>query len=243
MDIVILLYEGFTSLDVIGPYETLCRLPGASVKFVAREKGAVESDYKHAKLIADYSISEISRADILLIPGSTISFLQAIEDKALMTWISKVHHTTKWTLAVCSGAVILAATGVLKGLPATTHWAVYDQLEKLGAKPVAERFVRNGKIITAAGVSAGIDAALYLASLECGEETAQMLQLILEYDPNPPFEAGAVAKAPAHLVAKAKRALVRDIKRMAGGTVFSLFKTIVKLKLINTVAYRNNFKL
>lgn len=232
MKIVILLYDGFTALDVIGPYETLCRLPGAQVVFVAKEKGIIESDYKHARLIADYSISEISSADILVLPGSTITFLQAIQDKQLLEWISEVHQKTKWTLAVCSGAVILAATGILKDQQATTHWALYDQLGKLGAHPVAERFVRNGKVITAAGVSAGIDAALYLASLEFGEETAKALQLIQEYDPQPPFNTGSLQNAPAHIVDRAKRVLVRDVKRMTGGTLFSLIKTVLKLRLI-----------
>ncbi len=219
MEIAILIYNGFTALDVVGPYEILSRFPGVTVKFAAKEKGVVESEYKFLKMTADYSIQEISRADILLVPGSTAAFMQVAKDKEVVNWISAIHSTTRWTTAVCSGTVILAATGLLNGLEVTSHWGVYDQLRKLNTNPVAERFVQNGKIITAAGVSAGIDMALNLAALEQGEEFAQMLQLVIEYDPKPKFDTGSLAKAPQHIIDIAREFLMRDIQKMTGGTI------------------------
>ena len=233
MDIIILLYDGFTALDFVGPFESLSRFPGANVKFVSKEKGLIEGEHKHLKILTEYSIKDIDRADILVVPGATLGFLKAAQDPEILTWIRKIHETTKRTTSVCSGSVILAASGILNGLQVTSHWAVYDQIQKLGAIPVAERIVRNGKIITSAGVSAGIDMGLHLAALEHGEEFAKMLQLVIEYDPRPDFDSGSVAKSAPSIIEKAKNFLRSDIKRLSGGTFLSVLLVAIKLKFIH----------
>jgi transcriptional regulator GlxA family with amidase domain len=199
MRTAILLYENMTALDAIGPYEILSRLPGAELTFVAREAGAVRTDTGFLTLVAEAGIHDVSSTDILLIPGGPGD--EAVRaDAATLDWIAGIHETTRWTTSVCTGALILAAAGVLKGLPATTHWASLDDLRDLGAEPVQARFVESGKIITAAGVSAGIDMALHLTAVACGEDYAKALQLGIEYDPQPPFDSGSPSKAPAALI-------------------------------------------
>ena len=209
MDVAILLYEGLTALDAIGPYETLTLLPGARVKFVARERGAKRTDSGALALVADYSFAEVTRPDVIVVPGSANSTRSAMEDGATLDWLRAAHETTQWTTSVCSGALILAAAGLLKGLRATTHWFALDYLQMFGAEPTHERVVRQGKIITAAGVSAGLDMALYLAGEIAGAEAAQVIQLIMDYDPQPPFDAGSVGKASASVVESARREMAR----------------------------------
>jgi putative intracellular protease/amidase len=188
MEIVIYLYNGITALDAVGPYEVLSRLPNANVKFVAETKGIILSDGHFLKLVAEYEISEIERADILLIPGSVIGFLREARKKPVRDWIKKIHQTTQWTVSVCTGSILLASTGLLDGLRASSHWAVIHVLKDYGAIPTLERFVREGKIITSQGVSAGIDMALYLASQVVGVEQAKAYQLMIEYFPQPPLD-------------------------------------------------------
>lgn len=187
MDIVIYLYNGITALDVVGPYEVLSRLPNTNVKFVAESKGIIVSDSHFLKLVADYDISEIENADILLIPGSVIGFLREAKKKNVKDWIKKIHQTTQWTVSVCTGSIILASAGILDGLKASSHWAVIHLLKDYGATPTLKRFVREGKIITSQGVSAGIDMSLYLASQIVGVEQAKVIQLMIEYFPEPPL--------------------------------------------------------
>ncbi|MEW6125471.1 MAG: DJ-1/PfpI family protein [Acidobacteriota bacterium] len=204
MEIAILLYEQMTALDAIGPYEVLRSMPGAQVKFVAREKGIKQTDAGYALLNAEFGLDEVTSPDIVLVPGT--SFPQAmIKDTAVHEWLRAVHETTKWTTSVCTGALILGAAGLLKGLKATTHWLTLDVLQRFGAEPMKERFVREGKIITAAGVSAGIDMALTLAAIEFGDAVAESIQLMIEYDPQPPFAAGSPDKAPAAIVENLRR--------------------------------------
>ena len=186
MKIVILLYKGFTALDVVGPYEVLTRLPDAAVKFAAKEKGVIESEYESMKMIATHSLEEIETADILMIPGSTTSFLKVIKDTEILQHIQRIDKTAEWTISVCTGAIILAAAGLLKDKEATSHWAALEMLSNFGAKPVARRYIQQGKIITAAGVSAGIDMALYLTQLIEDENYARMVQMVTEYYPAPP---------------------------------------------------------
>lgn len=214
MEIVILLYKGFTTLDAIGPYEVLCRLPNASVKFAAKEKGVIESEYATTKMIATHSLDEIEKADILLVPGSTMSFASVAGDEEVLDHIRRIHTTTQLTLSVCSGSVILAAAGLLKGLSATSHWAVLDILTKYGAKPVSERYVRQGKIITAAGVSAGIDMALYISSILEDEDYAKMIQLVLEYYPEPPVDLEELSAIPKGLEENAISYLRNEIVKL-----------------------------
>ncbi|MDQ3907603.1 MAG: DJ-1/PfpI family protein [Acidobacteriota bacterium] len=210
-DIAILIYEGLTALDAVGPYEVLALLPEARVRFVAKERGACRTDNGALALVADHGFADVARADVLLVPGSSNSTRRAMEDVATTEWVRAVHGTTSWTTSVCSGALVLAAAGLLKGLRATTHWAAADYLKQFGAEFVRERVVREGKIVTAAGVSAGIDMALYLAGEIAGAEAAQVIQLITEYDPRPPFDAGSVEKASPSVVESARATMARLI--------------------------------
>ena len=199
MNVSILLYERLTALDAIGPYEVLSRLPGASLTFVAREAGPVRTDNGMLTLIAEKSIADVDAPDILLVPGGP-GEVAARAGGPVLDWLRSAHETTTWTTSVCTGSLILAAAGLLEGRRATSHWLALEQLGRLGAVPVAERVVFDGKIVTAAGVSAGIDMALALAAEIAGPEVAQAIQLGLEYDPQPPFDAGSPAKAPAAIV-------------------------------------------
>lgn len=206
MHITFLFYNGMTALDAIGPYEVLSRLPGATVAYAALEAGVITS-CKGLQFIADQSLANINQTDILLIPGGgTAPALREFPE--ILSWVQKMHKTTTWTTSVCTGSLILGAAGLLTGKKATTHWAVMDRLKTYGAEPVQQRIVQDGKIITAAGVSAGIDMALMLAAKLHGDEVAQALQLGIEYDPEPPFNTGSPAKAPAELVASLRSVLL-----------------------------------
>lgn len=199
MKIAILLYENMTALDAIGPYEVLSRLPGAEVAFAAEKAGPVQTDTGFLRLVADHAIGDVPQADILLVPGGPGD--ESVRKNAkVLGWIRTVHERTTFTTSVCTGSLILGAAGLLKGLRATTHWARLDVLGALGAVPASERVVEAGKIVTAAGVSAGIDMALRLAQKIAGDDFSQGLQLGIEYDPQPPFDAGSPGKAPAHVV-------------------------------------------
>ncbi len=200
MDVAILLYERFTALDAIGPYEVLSRLPGAHVTFVARERGPLRTDNDMLSLLADRAIAEVERCEVLLVPGGP-GEVAARAGADVLDWIRAMHETSLWSTSVCTGSLILAAAGLLEGRRATGHWLALEQLRELGAQPSAERVVFDGKLVTAAGVSAGIDMALALAARIAGEEVAQAIQLGIEYDPQPPFDAGSPAKAPAQIVA------------------------------------------
>ena len=209
MNIAILLYEGLTALDAIGPYEVLSLLPSARIQFVAKEIGAKRTDNGFLALSADYSFADAPRPDIVVVPGSSTSTLAPMADRETLDWLRDIHATTQWTSSVCSGALILGAAGLLKGKKATTHWVALKYLEKFGAEAVHERIVEQGRIITAAGVSAGIDMALYLAAKVAGVETAQAIQLMIEYDPQPPFDTGSIDKASASVRQAAESQLRR----------------------------------
>ncbi|MEQ7050867.1 DJ-1/PfpI family protein [Paenibacillaceae sp. P-4] len=201
MEIAIMLYDGITALDAIGPYEVFAATMKCKVKFVAKEKGLIKLDSKMGYMHADYSFSEITSADILVVPGcSPPNYKAPMYDEAMLNWIRQLHETTTWTTSVCNGSLILSAAGLLNGAKATSHWGSFELLRSLGAIPTDERVVRHGKIVTAAGISSGIDMALQLVAWEMGEEMSKGVQLILEYDPQPPFDAGSPHKAPALLV-------------------------------------------
>jgi len=196
VEIAILLFDGITALDAVGPYEALSMLPEAHVRFVATERGAKRTRSGSLALVADHALAEIRRPDIVVVPGGPGE--QALRtDPQVLAWLQAVHETTRWTTSVCTGSLLLAAAGILDGVEATSHWSSLEDLAALGAVPVRERVVVRVKIVTAAGVSAGIDMALQLAALEAGDEVAMAIQLILEYDPQPPFDAGSPDKAPA----------------------------------------------
>eukprot|EP00270_Netrium_digitus_P010946 TRINITY_DN3437_c0_g1_i1.p1 TRINITY_DN3437_c0_g1~~TRINITY_DN3437_c0_g1_i1.p1 ORF type:complete len:232 (-),score=55.20 TRINITY_DN3437_c0_g1_i1:422-1117(-) len=192
--VAIPLFDRMTALDAIGPYEVLQRLPGARVIFVGSKKGVVRTDNGMLGLSVDATYDEIQSPQVLVFPGG-IGTRVLMHDTAVLEWVKKVHATSLFTTSVCTGSLVLAAAGLLEGLRATTHWMCRDMLAKLGAKPTNERVVREGKVITAAGVSSGIDMALQLALLLSDEATAKSLQLMIEYDPQPPFDAGSVEKA------------------------------------------------
>jgi transcriptional regulator GlxA family with amidase domain len=199
MKTVIPIYDGFTALDAIGPYEVLRSVPGWEVEFVAKQRGEVRTDSGVVGLTADRSLEEVGKPEILLVPGGKGS-RPAMEDEEILAWVRGVDETTKWTTSVCTGSLLLGAAGLLEGKQATGHWAWLEPLRDFGADPVGGRYVEDGKTITAAGVSAGIDMALYLVGREVGSEVAQSIQLAIEYDPDPPFDAGSPQKAPAEIV-------------------------------------------
>jgi transcriptional regulator GlxA family with amidase domain len=200
MDVAILLYDRFTALDAIGPYEVLSRLPGARVRFVAVEAGPLTSDNGMLSLVAEAALADVVEPDVVLVPGGPGEVGARAGGEAL-EWLVRAHQTSTWTASVCTGSLILAAAGLLEGRRASTHWLAFEELERLGAVPVRERVVFDGDIVTAAGVSAGIDMALSLAARIAGPEVAQAIQLGIEYDPQPPFDAGSPDSAPAEIVA------------------------------------------
>jgi putative intracellular protease/amidase len=193
MDIVFLAFHGLTPLDLVGPYEVLSRVPNARPILAAPNKGTIICG-GHLPVVAEHSLEEISSADILVVPGGP-GIRDLLDDEKALSWVRKVHSSTQWTTSVCTGSLLLAASGILKDTPATTHWNAMGMLADLGAIPKDDRIVRENKIITAAGVSSGIDMALALAALIAGEDIAQALQLRIEYDPQPPFNSGSVSKA------------------------------------------------
>ncbi|MFI7440322.1 DJ-1/PfpI family protein [Nonomuraea indica] len=186
MHVAIPLYPDFTALDAVGPYTVLAFAPGVTVTFVAGEAGPVTDDQGTLTLTATAGYADLPRPDVIVVPGGIGTFA-ALEDRALVDWIRTAHEHARWTTSVCSGALLLGAAGLLGGLKATTHWAILDHLSRYGAEPVGERVVTQGRIVTAAGVSAGIDMALTLLAAASDEETARAVQLAIEYDPRPPF--------------------------------------------------------
>jgi transcriptional regulator GlxA family with amidase domain len=195
MRIAILLFDRITALDAIGPYEVLSRLPGAELGFVATEPGLKRTDTGALGVQADLPLGELPDPDVVLVPGGAGS-RPLMENTEVLDWLRGAHERSTWTTSVCTGSLVLGAAGILEGKRATTHWAFLERLSELGAEAVSERVVEDGKLMTAAGVSAGIDMALTLAARIAGDAVAQAIQLGIEYDPLPPFDAGSPAKAP-----------------------------------------------
>jgi len=196
VQIAIPLFDRLTALDAIGPYETLQRLPGAEVVFVGDRTGEYRTENGFLGLTADATFTEIDSPDVVVVPGG-VGTRAHVEPTPLRRWVETVHDQTRYTTSVCTGSLVLAAAGLLDGLPATTHWSTFSTLEKLGAIPTDERVVEQleHRIITAAGVSSGIDMALRLAELLVDRTAAEAMQLMIEYDPQPPFAAGSVNAA------------------------------------------------
>jgi len=209
MQIAIVLFDRFTALDAVGPYQVLSRMPGTEVVFAAERTGPVADEARSLRLCADATLAEVSHPDIVVVPGGPGQADQ-VDDGPLHEWLRAADSTSTWTTSVCTGSLILASTGLLAGRRATSHWLAMDELGRLGADPVSERVVFDGKYVTAAGVSAGIDMALALAGQIHGDKVAQAIQLGIEYDPQPPHDAGSPAKAPAVIV-EAMRARSRFI--------------------------------
>jgi transcriptional regulator GlxA family with amidase domain len=199
MNVAIPIFDQITALDAVGPYEVLSRLPDARVSFIAKEPGPKRTENGMLALVADLALSELPEPDVIVVPGG-LGTRALATDEEMLDWLRHAHQHSTWTTSVCTGSLLLAAAGLLDGLKATTHWLQYDLLRPYGAIPVAERVVREGKIITAAGVSAGIDMALTLAAEIAGPEEAHGIQLGIEYDPDPPVIGGSPATAPAAIV-------------------------------------------
>lgn len=217
MDVALLLFDGITALDAVGPYEVLSRLPGAEVRFVAAQPGPRRTDNRMLALVADEPLSAVPAPDIVLVPGGW-GVEALVRDPVVLDWLRGAHQTSRWTLSVCTGSLVLGAAGILRGLRATCHWNSLPRLTEWGAVPAAERVVIDGKVITAAGVSAGIDMALYLAVQEAGEAFARAIQLSIEYDPAPPFNAGSPAKASPEAVALVRSGALRKARPLRGAS-------------------------
>jgi transcriptional regulator GlxA family with amidase domain len=193
MEIALFIFDKMTPLDAVGPLEVIGRVPGADVRIVGKTAGPVRAG--HLGLTADHAMADIMTPDILLIPGAA-DMSHVTSDDDVLDWVRAVDANTTWTTSVCTGALVLGAAGLLRGKRATTHWSAMKQLEGYGAIPVDERVVTDGKVMTGAGVSAGIDMALTLLAQVSGEDHAQFVQLMTEYDPQPPFNAGSLGTAP-----------------------------------------------
>jgi transcriptional regulator GlxA family with amidase domain len=204
MRIAIPIFDKLTALDAIGPYEVLSRLPEATVHFIAAAPGPKRSENGMLAVTADLRLAELTDPEVIVFPGG-LGTRALIRDAAVLAWLRRAHETSLWTTSVCTGALVLAAAGILDGLRATTHWMALETLREYGATPTQARVVEQGKVITAAGVSAGIDMALLLAAKLAGEDIARAIQLEIEYDPQPPFESGSVAKAGPEIVELVKR--------------------------------------
>ena len=205
MQIVIPLFDRFTALDAVGPYEVLSRIPDSRTTFIAAEPGPYKTDNRMLTILAEGSLEDFPEPDVIVVPGGW-GAREAMSDERLLGWIRSAHEASQWTTSVCTGSLLLGAAGVLEGLDATTHWLELETLAELGAHPTERRVVEQGKVITAAGVSSGIDMALVLLAKIAGEQFAQTIQLMIEYDPEPPFDCGSTAKAPPEIVQR-----IRDL--------------------------------
>ncbi|MER6222824.1 DJ-1/PfpI family protein [Streptomyces sp900105755] len=199
MQIAIALYDRFTALDAVGPYETLGRIPDSEIVFVAAETGPVRTDNGQLALTAGKTFADVPHPDVVVVPGGPGQTAQ-MTNAALLDWIRAADATSTWTTSVCTGSLLLAAAGLLGGRRATSHWLALDELRGFGVEPTGDRVVLDGKYATAAGVSAGIDMGLTLIGRICGDAVAQAVQLGIEYDPQPPYDAGSPHKAPAEVV-------------------------------------------
>ena len=211
--IAIALYDEFTALDAMGPYQVLSNIPGTTTVICAAEAGVVADDNGLLRYQVEHSFADVARPDVVVVPGGFIARKMAEEGHPIIDWIAAAHEHTTWTTSVCTGSLLLGAAGLLDGLDATTHWMAYDNLASFGANPTEQRVVRQGKIITGAGVSAGIDMALTLTAELAGPDVAKAIQLGIEYDPEPPFDSGSPSKAPGEIVD-----LLRNLPSEAGAT-------------------------
>jgi transcriptional regulator GlxA family with amidase domain len=198
--IAIPIFDRLTALDAVGPYEVLSRLPGATVHFIAAEPGPKRTENEMLAISADLALNELTEPEVIVVPGG-LGTRPLTRDETMLEWLRHAHEHSQWTTSVCTGSLLLAAAGILDGLEATTHWLAFDTLRELGVTPVSRRVVEQGKVITAAGVSAGIDMALTLAARIAGEDQARAIQLGIEYDPEPPFDSGSPATASPEIIA------------------------------------------
>ena len=207
--IAALVFDKITVLDIVGPVEALSWLPGSEIVWVGKQKGPIRAAPTGLGMIVDKTLDEVTEADILIVPGGPGVRL-LLKDEPLLDWVRHIHAGTQWTTSVCTGSLLLGAAGLLKGLEATTHWNSTAVLESFGATYREQRVIPQGKIVTSAGVSSGIDMALWLIGKTAGDDAAKAAQLCIEYDPQPPYDAGSPSKAGAAVVAQA-RETVKDI--------------------------------
>jgi transcriptional regulator GlxA family with amidase domain len=211
MQIAFLIYEGLTALDIVGPYEVLSQIPGADVRFVAKRPGSIKVDSGAFSIGTDHQLADVPRPGVFVVPGGVAGTFAAAKDPEILDWVREAHAHSRYSTSVCTGSLILGAAGLLKDTNATTHWAAKALLEQTGATYTEERVVVADKIITAAGVSAGIDMALYLMAELVGPDLAKVAQLSIEYDPDPPFDAGSPAKAGDAIVQRALEEFAKEI--------------------------------
>jgi transcriptional regulator GlxA family with amidase domain len=208
MQIAALVFDAITPLDIVGPIEVLARMPGAEIMIVGKQRGPVRDPRTHWTLTAEASIAEVPQPDVLVLPGGA-GVRPLCAEEPILEWLRLAHGTTSWTTSVCTGSLLLGAAGLLRGLTATTHWASRELLERYGARYVEERVVQQGKIITSAGVSSGIDMALTLVAKMAGDDIAKGIQLSIEYDPQPPFNCGAPSKAEPAVLDRVRQTMQR----------------------------------
>jgi putative intracellular protease/amidase len=189
MRLSIVLFDGFTALDIVGGYEVLANVPGVEVEFIAARTGLVNADTRRLALLGYRSFEETQSTDVLYVPGGPGVF-KGVKDEALVSTIARLHASSKWTVGICNGVELLGAAGALQGKQVTTNWFARERVAAYGAQVLPTRYQHDGKLITGAGVSASIDAGLYLASLMAGEDVAKTIQLGIEYYPDPPFGSG-----------------------------------------------------
>ena len=216
MKIAILVYNGMTMLDAIGPYEVLSNLPNTEIFFVAKRKGDIKADTGFLTIKAKYNFKEVTEADILIIPGASISFIDVLKDEKTLNWIKQIDATTQLTTSVCSGSILLAKTGLLDGLHATSHWKTLPLLKEYNAIFKTDRIVRDGKYITSAGVSAGIDMAFMICDELVGEDQTRAIQLVIEYDPKPIYNSGNIDSCDKEIIEIAEKILKKNSKREMG---------------------------
>jgi transcriptional regulator GlxA family with amidase domain len=209
VQIAILIFDKLTVLDAVGPYEVMRSVPGWEVKFVGVKPGQVRADSGALGLVADHSIEEVTEPDLVLVPGGEGN-RPLLTDERVLSWLRAVDEHTRWTVSVCTGSLVLGAAGLLEGKRATSHWLYVERLREYGAVPSTERIVEDGKLLTAGGVTSGIDMALHLVGRELGTEAAQAIQLAIQYDPEPPFDSGTPEKAP--------EAIVEAVTQLAGAS-------------------------
>jgi transcriptional regulator GlxA family with amidase domain len=200
VQIAIALFPGVSILDAIGPYGVFTGVPGAEVVVCAAQKGRLADAGAGLHLDIDHTLDDVPRPDVVLVPGGNVCREMARDGDPVVDWVRSAHEHTTYTTAVCTGTLLLGSAGLLHGLRATTHWVAYDELRRYGAEPTEQRVVFQGKIVTGAGVSAGIDLALQVVARLSGPEVAQAAQLLIEYDPQPPFDTGSPSKAPAAIM-------------------------------------------
>lgn len=207
MQIACLVYDGFTATDVIGPFDVLSRIPGAETVFVGTEVALQRNDNGVLGVQADRALEEVPTPDVIVVPGGMEGTRRAAQDERILDWLRSAHASTRFTTSVCTGSLILGAAGLLDGLDATTHWAAANELEHTGARYVAKRWMAHPeqRIVTAAGVSAGIDMAIMLVAELADEGVARAIQLGLEYDPQPPYDVGSPDKAGPEVIATLQR--------------------------------------